>query len=314
MSGVTISLLYIAEDTAAMSAVGQGSQLARLKVFDVCFAREALAQWGRERSRHMRFKDIVDRIAELPHPIMGESRVPPPELIAFFMRWVRGSRQLKKQALASLAGVSLSTVERIERGETVSVDLIDSVGEALGYDAGYLTAPRTPIDPGTAIEGFVETYEHLQPVTVASIRTQAQIRTLAHCHAYLPFAPEDDDEQRHALNGLIEYIDFVSFMLGKGLADMSAKDPRRELYADVLRYIDGMKRNGWTVLAGVMDAPRRNIPEWRLAVFSITSRAKNPGTPKRKTLLVDKRIAQQPPGPFPWELRSPTSRRTQRSR
>lgn len=251
----------------------------------------------------MRFKDIVDRVAELPHPIMGESQVPPPELIAFFVRWVRGSRQLKKQALASLAGVSLSTVERIERGETVTADLIDRVGKMLGYDAGYLTAPRTPIDPGTAIEGFVETYEHLQPVTVAPIRTQAQIRTLAHCHAYLPFAPEDDDEQRHALNGLIEYIDLVSFMLGNGLADGSAKEaPRRELYADVLRYIDGIKRDGWTVLGGIMDAPSRNIPEWGLAVFSITSRAKDPGAPKRKTLLVDKRIAQQPPGPFLWEI------------
>jgi len=72
--------------------------------------------------------------------------------------------------LASLAGVSLSTVERIERGEAVTADLIDRVGQVLGYDAGYLTAPRTPIDPETAIEGFVETYEHLQPVTVAPIR------------------------------------------------------------------------------------------------------------------------------------------------
>jgi len=95
----------------------------------------------------MGFRDIVDRVAELPHPIMGESRVPPPELIAFFVRWVRGNRQLKKQSLASLAGVSLSTVERIERGEAVAPDLIDRVGQVLGYEPGYLTAPRTPLDP-----------------------------------------------------------------------------------------------------------------------------------------------------------------------
>lgn len=251
----------------------------------------------------MGFKEIVDRVAELPPPVMGESRVPPPEVIAFFVRWVRGNRQLKKHALANLASVSLSTVERIERGEPVTPDLIDRVGQVLGYEPGYLTAPRTPIDPQTAIEGFVETYEHLQPVTVAPIRTHAQIRTLAHCHAYLPFTPEDDEDQRHALNGLIEYIDFVSFMLNDGLSDGSAKDaPRRKLYADVQRYIDGMKRGGWTVLAGVMEAPRHNIPEWKLAVFSITSRAKDPGAPKRRTLLVDKRITQQLPGPFPWEL------------
>lgn len=251
----------------------------------------------------MGFKEILDRVAELPPPVLGESQIPPPELIAFLVRWVRGSRQLKKEALASLAGVSLSTVERIERGEPVALELIDRVGQVLGYEPGYMTAPRTPLDPHTAIEGFVDTYEHLQPVTVAQIRTHAQIRTLAHCHAYLPFVPEDDEEQRHALNGLIEYVDSVSFMLNDGLSDGFAKDaPRRELYADVQRYIDGMKRDGWTVLAGVMETPRRNIPEWKLAVFSITSRAKDPGAPKRKTLLVDKRIAQQRPGSFPWEL------------
>ena len=65
----------------------------------------------------MSFNDILEKVAKLPPPVSGECQTPPPELVAFFVRWVRDLKQLKKEALASMAGVSLSTVERIERGE-----------------------------------------------------------------------------------------------------------------------------------------------------------------------------------------------------
>ena len=44
----------------------------------------------------MRFKDIGNRVAELPHPVMGESRVPSPELIAFFVRFVGAAGNSKR--------------------------------------------------------------------------------------------------------------------------------------------------------------------------------------------------------------------------
>lgn len=250
----------------------------------------------------MSFRDIVDRVANLAAPVLDESRAPSPELVAFFIRWVRGARQLKKESLASIAGVSLSTIERVERGETVSSDVLERIGMALGYEAGYLTAPRTPLDEATAQQQLIEAYQYLEPVPVSPIKTQLDVRKLAQCHAYLPFVPEEDECQRDAVMGLIEYIDFVSFVRNEAGTGRGWEEPsRRALYADVLAHVERLKRNGWAIIAGVMPSPRPLFPEWKLAVLSITSRTKDPGAPKRKVLLVDKRLAEQKPGPFPWE-------------
>ena len=46
----------------------------------------------------------------------GVACVPPPKVIADFVRWSRQVLQWKKETLASFASVSLSTVERIEPG------------------------------------------------------------------------------------------------------------------------------------------------------------------------------------------------------
>ena len=61
----------------------------------------------------------------------GVACVPPPKVIADFVRWSRQVLQWKKETLASFASVSLSTVERIERGERVSSESLDRVAAAL---------------------------------------------------------------------------------------------------------------------------------------------------------------------------------------
>jgi hypothetical protein len=72
---------------------------------------------------------------------------PPIELVAFVVRWNRGLRQWKTTTLADFARVSISTVERIERGEHVSDDALDRIAQAFGYEAGYFTATRLPWVP-----------------------------------------------------------------------------------------------------------------------------------------------------------------------
>lgn len=251
----------------------------------------------------MSFDDLLARIEKLPPPVMGQNAVPPPELVAFTVRVARGNRQLKKAALASMAGVSLSSVERIERGEAVSGSVLDSVGIALGYENGYFTAPREPIPTDQAMKGFVETYEHLVRVEVAPIRTQQQVRALADVHCYLPFVPEDDEQQRDAVCGLVEWIDFAAFALNDDQFDHQLEPlPRRKLYGDILNHVANIERDGLTILAGIMEAPVPLVPERKMAVVSITSKASDPGAVKRTSLLVDRRWALQKPGPFPWEV------------
>lgn len=67
----------------------------------------------------MTFEKILNAVDEAGWPIIGVAQVPSPEMIAFFVRFVRALRQWKKSTLASFAGVSLSTVERVERAERV---------------------------------------------------------------------------------------------------------------------------------------------------------------------------------------------------
>jgi hypothetical protein len=94
----------------------------------------------------MTFGDILDRIVEMGPGDPNMARVPPKELIAFFVRWSRGLRQWKQHTLASFAGVALSTVERVERADRVSDACLDRIAVALGHEPGYLTTPRLPLD------------------------------------------------------------------------------------------------------------------------------------------------------------------------
>ncbi|WP_218650410.1 helix-turn-helix domain-containing protein [Brevundimonas sp. P7753] len=92
----------------------------------------------------MTHPSLYDRIAALPRPEPGELITPPAPLIGFFVIMGRKARALKQSALADLAGVSLSTLERIERGKTVSAEALEKVTAALGMPADYFTAPRLP--------------------------------------------------------------------------------------------------------------------------------------------------------------------------
>ena len=74
----------------------------------------------------------------------GVPHVPSRGSVAAFMRFQRGMLGWKKGTLASFAGVSLSTVERIERGEPVSAECLDKVASALGQPAAF-TEPRVPL-------------------------------------------------------------------------------------------------------------------------------------------------------------------------
>jgi Helix-turn-helix domain len=94
----------------------------------------------------MSTKDILDRIANLPPGPSDIAGVPPPELIGFCVRWERGLRQWKRSTLADFACVSVSTIERVERGEKVSDEALDRIAQGLDYEPGRFTAPGAVLD------------------------------------------------------------------------------------------------------------------------------------------------------------------------
>lgn len=68
----------------------------------------------------MNTQELLDAITCLPQRRSDVPTPPPIELVALMVRWNRSLRQWKASTLADFAQVSVSSVERIERGEDTS--------------------------------------------------------------------------------------------------------------------------------------------------------------------------------------------------
>ncbi|WP_296581261.1 helix-turn-helix transcriptional regulator [Xanthobacter sp.] len=244
----------------------------------------------------MNAQQLLDKIKELPNRPVDVPTAPPVELVAMVVRWSRHLKQWKATTLADFARVSLSTVERVERGDKVSDEALDRVAQALGYERGAFTTPRLPIGPENAAEEMVEIYGHLEPVAVAPMKTHKAIRDAAKCQAYLIHRPDVPDTYDADIAALGEWLDLGSFILSDIDEDPSPSERgRRDLYNDILKCVGELERRGLTVLSGVMAAPQPGLPDWKVAIVSVTPRLTDPGAPKRRHLMVDRRCVALPP-------------------
>jgi transcriptional regulator with XRE-family HTH domain len=243
----------------------------------------------------MSTKQLFEKLTAMEVPQTDEPLVPPPELIGFFVRWVRSLKNWKQSTLAEFAQVSISTIERIERGEKVSDDCLESIGRAFGYEPGYFTAPRRRKSAEDAMAEFVETWGNLEAVEVRALRTQPQVRNLAGCHAYLVHRPDVDHSYDPDIAALTEWLDLACFIIESPFeGEDSGEGGRRELYKSILACVRRIEQRGVTVLAGVMPAPQDGIPDWRVAIISVTPKATDPGALKRRAIFVDRRCVALP--------------------
>ncbi len=237
----------------------------------------------------MQVKSLYDRIKDLSLPPKGEHR-PPPEIVAFTIQVRRKFLAWKKSTLADFAGVSLSTVERAERGEVVSSRALEQIGNALGYERGYFTAPRRMLTHEEMRAEDEKTYRHRVFVPVKIITTQTQIRALAKCHLMMLHAPNVPEEHMGYVQQLGEWLDLTGFMISH-LSPTIRDDERgrRDLYTDVLGHIREMNGRGLNVLAGTVEQPHKTLGTLKVAVVEITTRETDPAAAKRKLIAVDRR-------------------------
>jgi transcriptional regulator with XRE-family HTH domain len=174
----------------------------------------------------------------------GIALVPPREVIANFVRLQRAIVGWKQDALASLAGVSLSTIQRIERAEAVSDERLERVAAALHQKPGAFTAPRVPLTTEMAkdkLEQFASPFMKRRWAPVRPLRTQPQIAELARADLYLIDGARIGEEHHDEIEALRETLDFVSFILVEedAIARANRREPikRRELYATVLNLV-----------------------------------------------------------------------------
>lgn len=208
-----------------------------------------------------------------------------------------GKKYPKTKHRFTLNGAPFMAIAGIERGERVSDNALDRIAQAFGYEAGYFTAPRLPLDAEEAAASLVETYSHLEIVPVGPMTSHRAVRDAARCDAVLIHRPEVSDVYDDDIAGLQEWLDLASFILSDIADPPPSERGRRDLYNDILACVGDLERRGLTVLSGVMPAPQDRLPDWKVAVVSITPRLTDPGAAKRRHLMVDRRVVTLPSGP-----------------
>ena len=189
-------------------------------------------------------------------------RRPNRSLVAFCVVWSRTERQLSIQALASIAGVSPSSIERIERGERVSDDTLRKVAVAVNQDEDAFTAeriPRSQDEVEQALKAWASAYEGMIAVPVSHFTKQRQVRELSRCDGTLVYSPHLCEDAQPLVEGLREWFELANFIrVSQEHEAFIEKKPftrMRELNRDVLAAVREIERVGYaTALTGCYDA------------------------------------------------------------
>lgn len=229
----------------------------------------------------------------------GVAAKPPSNFIAEFVQLQRAMLGWKQDALASFAGVSLSTVQRIERGEPVSAASLDSVAVALGQWQGAFSEPRVPLRGDQLkqqISKSISIFKDRIWVSVQPLRTQPQIAALARTHVYLVDGGRLGDAYDDDVAAFQENLDFLAYVLETEEEKSSRrKEPlkRRELYIAVLDQVRKIEqRAGAVALAGTYKAETNAqiMPTADVALIGFFPKSSDPGAIKRRALLAPAKI------------------------
>jgi transcriptional regulator with XRE-family HTH domain len=232
----------------------------------------------------------------------GIAGLPALATIAFFVRLQRGMMGWKKRTLAGFARVSLSTIERIERGEAVSPESLDRVAEALRQPPGAFTAPRIPSTSEEAwrrLEESTAPFAETVAVAVKPLRGHRQIAVLARAHLVIVDGSRLGDVYASELATLREWLDLTSFILATEDKDSAVRtdaDPvkRRKLYDDVLGCVREIERRGHAVaLAGTyqIDIENAAMPMATAALVGFFPKLTDPAAINRQTLFAPARMS-----------------------
>ena len=231
--------------------------------------------------------DLLDRLLTRPRPPEEMEQAPPIELVAIWTAILRRTRGWKQSTLAHTAGVSLSSVARLERGGVVRPEVIDKIGAALGMEPGTYTTPRRLRSAEEATAFPPRGWPHLVLIDVARPKTQHQLRALARCERLVILAPHITDADRPLLSDLAESIDYLGFVLADLTGERRQDTGRRRAYAFALEQVERFNRMGYHVLAGVTEQSLKEGKPEQIALFAITAKALDPEALGRRRLILD---------------------------
>jgi transcriptional regulator with XRE-family HTH domain len=211
--------------------------------------------------------------------------------------YVRLQRQLygwKQDTLASKANVSLSTLQRVERGEAVRGASLQKIAGALNLDADAFTRPRVPLGRTEALTRLIKSLEPFYdtvPVRVAPLRTETQLRSLAETDMAM-FTDDLGPEAADDVATLREWLDLTSFIRATDGSIIGPKFERsfrvRRLYGDVMQHVKDLERHHKAVCLVGTYRTKSNHPHFAevdVAVVAIRSRDRNPAASRITTLF-----------------------------
>lgn len=233
-------------------------------------------------------------------------------------------RRARQGTLASFAGLSLSSIQRIERGDSVSNECLDKVAIALDYKVGDLTNARIPLALNAAAE-FLE--DALKPfeghiwIDVSPVRAQRQVRDFGMCHTYIIDTGRLEVDASADVNQLAEWLDLVAFLTCDEVRRTDRERrriERRRLYGRVLAHVHEIELRAHAVALGGTYEARTNhpyLPKAKVALIGFFPRMTDPSALRRRQLLVPERIdvvhtaesnARDRPSPHPNGLTTTT--------
>lgn len=232
----------------------------------------------------MRFDELAARAAQMG--VAGTPAVPPPEVVGVVVRSERTLLGWKVAALASLAGVSVSTVERIERGEKISDEALDRVAQAFGHEPGYYTWERKPIPMEDAVTDTAAVLAKTIPVRVRPLKGERAVREIRACQGFMIHHARVDARFAGEIELLRDWCEWAG-----QLSNAPRSRGRRPRYFRLLQVIEALRSNGLDLMAGTIPPEQTGVLGWNVAVICVTRRGSDPGASKRGLVQVSPQLA-----------------------
>ncbi|MFP5516442.1 MAG: helix-turn-helix domain-containing protein, partial [Alphaproteobacteria bacterium] len=182
--------------------------------------------------------------------------IPSPQEIGALVTAWRRLRGWKQETLAQFAAVSLSTIERIERGEAVSTEMLDRVAVALEFKEGNFHRPRPRRSVGESLLQTMRFFEGKLAVPCVPLKTQPQVAALLGCDAYVVDDGRCTPDADEAIASLRESLGFYRSALREPLG-LDEPVKKREIYTSLLADVQAVERRGYTALHATYDADSR---------------------------------------------------------
>lgn len=162
--------------------------------------------------------------------------------LAVVVKFLRESRQWSQEQVADLSGLSVRTIQRVERGDTSGFDTRRAIARA--FDFEDIDALNKPFSIPTAeeMQAAKEKFDH-EHVTLKAhpLETGKQLAKLAEAHSMdlstsgFEISREADEEFAVLIDYMREYRD---------CSELYSEVQKFDIYDDLQRHIDGLKALG----------------------------------------------------------------------